>query len=668
MSTIYGNLACEDPAALYTFCVTSDPPLPTAPWHGRANGFDLAPVGREPGKGLILLRKASLTTLGTTTDHDLTFSGTDLDHKYTLKSVTLLSAMCASPGHADDENAVYYCQVADRRYHLARIPIDKAYNVRAADGSDYLTATKNGGTAWTWAQIVTDLETAIGITVGALPFTPDSTPENLSFWGGAAWDAINDVMDRIACGIKYDPEEDTFSVVRLGVSDGVSSIAQANQVAERSWDGYPVDPVRAWRPEKVRVRFLRRPRPTDGSSPYYTVDVTLTATTGVVTGSFVQLDDDASALAATGTPSNSAALATRADERAADWLRKRGGYERPLLKVYRDFIPEIIRRVPGASVGSVAIDDRGGPMRTEVAARPDKRLEGWRPLSALPPWFPAEAGGGSATVSAWKEPVRVRATGNVTVSSPGTSTFDGVTISSGDRILLPAQSTGSQNGIYTFNGSGSTMTRTADCDTGSEFVGATVYVSEGTTYGNTYWTCTTDATITVGVTSTTWAQTPSASRTLAGYVDTTTQSFTGAKTFYGATTGTVGTVAISPTSTTSAVTVTSNAGDIWQLNAQGTPSIVVYDSTSAYGDTITFTREDIYGDGNPISLWHVSPGNYYPWVAHRVLGYSVYASTVSGFGVFNYLTGVQTAGANGTFTTTDGKTVTVTGGIITAIV
>ncbi|VTT96578.1 unnamed protein product [Gemmataceae bacterium] len=396
MATTIGGVACEDPEALYTECRSEDPPLPVAPWWGRANGFDLAPVGRDWGRGLILLKKSALSQLGSTADFDLTFSGTDAAHTFALKKITVLSARCASPGYDGDPNATYYCEVADRRYHLARVPIDRAYNVRAAGGTDYLTATKNSGTPWTWAQVVSDLAAELSITPGSLPFTPDGTPENLAYWGGSAWDALNDVLDRVACGLRYDPEEDTFSIVRLGASDPAATSAQAAALAERTWDAYPVDPERAWRPEKVRVRFVRYPRPTDGSSPYYTVDETLAAAPGVVSGTFVQLDDDASALGATGTPTNSAALATRAAERAADWLRKRSGYERPVLKVYRDFLPDVVRRVPGAAVGSVALDDRGGIMRTEVAARPDRRLERWRPLDVLPPWFAGDFGSGAA--------------------------------------------------------------------------------------------------------------------------------------------------------------------------------------------------------------------------------------------------------------------------------
>jgi hypothetical protein len=60
--------------------------------------------------------------------------------------------------------------------------------------------------------------------------------------------------------------------------------------------------------------------------------------------------------------------------------------------------------------------------------------------------------------------VRVVATDHVNISSPG-ATIDGVPLSTGpppDRVLLTAQSPGSQNGIYVWNGAAVAMTRATD--------------------------------------------------------------------------------------------------------------------------------------------------------------------------------------------------------------
>lgn len=106
-----------------------------------------------------------------------------------------------------------------------------------------------------------------------------------------------------------------------------------------------------------------------------------------------------------------------------------------------------------------------------------------------------------------KDSVRVASTANVTISNPGTSTFDGVTLSNGDRILLKDQSTPAQNGIYIFNGSGSAMTRSTDADTNAEVTsGMYVWISEGTANANSAWILTTADPITLGTTALTFAQ------------------------------------------------------------------------------------------------------------------------------------------------------------------
>lgn len=106
----------------------------------------------------------------------------------------------------------------------------------------------------------------------------------------------------------------------------------------------------------------------------------------------------------------------------------------------------------------------------------------------------------------WKQAVRVASTADVTISNPGTAVFDGVTLSNGDRILLKNQSTGSQNGIYVFNGSGSAMTRATDMDTSAEAnTGAAVWVEEGSSNQDTGWTLVTDA-VTLGTTSLVFSQ------------------------------------------------------------------------------------------------------------------------------------------------------------------
>jgi hypothetical protein len=91
-----------------------------------------------------------------------------------------------------------------------------------------------------------------------------------------------------------------------------------------------------------------------------------------------------------------------------------------------------------------------------------------------------------AGIAGVKDPVRVAAQSNVNLASPGT-TIDGITMVTGQRFLAPAQTTTTEKGIYTFNGSGSAATRATDADAAGEVLdGTLVAVSEGTNAGAQY--------------------------------------------------------------------------------------------------------------------------------------------------------------------------------------
>lgn len=86
---------------------------------------------------------------------------------------------------------------------------------------------------------------------------------------------------------------------------------------------------------------------------------------------------------------------------------------------------------------------------------------------------------------AWKDSCRVATQSNINLSSPG-GTIDGITMVPGDRVLVRAQTTQSQNGIYIWNGSAVAMTRALDASTADELEQATTTVEEGTSVGVTY--------------------------------------------------------------------------------------------------------------------------------------------------------------------------------------
>lgn len=106
-----------------------------------------------------------------------------------------------------------------------------------------------------------------------------------------------------------------------------------------------------------------------------------------------------------------------------------------------------------------------------------------------------------------KDTVRVATTANGTLATAfeNGDVIDGVTLATGDRILLKNQSAGAENGIYVVAASGA-PTRATDADSSADLVGASVFVSEGTANGNTLWVNTTDAPITVDTTALVWSQ------------------------------------------------------------------------------------------------------------------------------------------------------------------
>ena len=117
-----------------------------------------------------------------------------------------------------------------------------------------------------------------------------------------------------------------------------------------------------------------------------------------------------------------------------------------------------------------------------------------------------------------KESVRAATTANGTLATAfsNTSVIDGVTLATGDRILVKNQSTGSENGIYTVNASGA-PTRATDANTSAKVTaGMFTFVSEGTVNGNAGFVLTTDDAITLDSTSLTFTQFSGAGQIIAG--------------------------------------------------------------------------------------------------------------------------------------------------------
>lgn len=132
---------------------------------------------------------------------------------------------------------------------------------------------------------------------------------------------------------------------------------------------------------------------------------------------------------------------------------------------------------------------------------------------------------------AWKDNVVVKAPGNVTLATPG-ATVDGITMATGDRMLLANQTTTTQNGIYIWNGAATPATRSLDASTSVELENAIVTVDEGTAAGTTWRQSTMNFVLGTGVPTfvTFGTAAASASETVAGVAEIATQAETDAGT------------------------------------------------------------------------------------------------------------------------------------------
>ena len=90
--------------------------------------------------------------------------------------------------------------------------------------------------------------------------------------------------------------------------------------------------------------------------------------------------------------------------------------------------------------------------------------------------------------------VRVATTGNISLSTDlqNNDTIDGITVSTGDKVLVKSNTNQTQNGIYIVVASG-TASRDTEFDTVDELAGQMIIVKEGSVNADSFFLCTTDS-------------------------------------------------------------------------------------------------------------------------------------------------------------------------------
>lgn len=112
-----------------------------------------------------------------------------------------------------------------------------------------------------------------------------------------------------------------------------------------------------------------------------------------------------------------------------------------------------------------------------------------------------EGPSGAATMGGFKEPCRAATTASVTISTAlnNGDSLDGVTLATGDRVLVKNQTAGKENGIYVV---GASPARSTDADASAEVLpGMLVAVTEGTQNADTVWQLLTNGPITLNTTA-----------------------------------------------------------------------------------------------------------------------------------------------------------------------
>lgn len=107
-----------------------------------------------------------------------------------------------------------------------------------------------------------------------------------------------------------------------------------------------------------------------------------------------------------------------------------------------------------------------------------------------------------------KQSVRAATTAALTIASQleNGDIIDGVTLATGDRVLVKNQSTASENGIYVVQSTGAAVRATDFDGTGEVSGGAFTFVEEGTANADSGFVVTSNGAITVGTDAIVWAQ------------------------------------------------------------------------------------------------------------------------------------------------------------------
>lgn len=205
-----------------------------------ANSF-YAPSGRWPARGWILVPRSNYVPgASPLKTGQLNIYATNLELQIddfvsgtlTFKNLAIVQARCVTTGIAADPDSIYLMELTDARGVLsnpwAQWPTTSQYNVRApAYPGQFYSLTTNAGTPWTWSTMVGDLwgqMPLLGPYPGLGGSPPTDTPENFSFPGMSAWEALFRILDLLGATVTYNPTlANPYGISAIGAADAVLS-------------------------------------------------------------------------------------------------------------------------------------------------------------------------------------------------------------------------------------------------------------------------------------------------------------------------------------------------------------------------------------------------------------------------------------------------------------
>lgn len=354
--------------------------LPVGSWYAQANQYTLG-LGATPAKGCILMLRRDLDIIDTDGFHRLTFD--DNIRRFNANRVYITSTQCITPGAENDPDSLHVVHLTDIRGVLKNKALQR-FNLPLAPGSvSYNSETLNGGGQYTVWNMVKRLVQVLRGSSGAenlFQTQPDAQgddyagPWDFSDARLTLWEALEQIGNAKGWVYSVDPDTSVIRFRKRWSQPGYESARTAHQ-PRKIWASETITREAA-RTTTVTVGFRFYPQVKAGDSEYYYLTRTRAqagATTPSVSGgNIVTIFDDlpafresTSGLNSAVTPSNSAALTTRANARALDWFDNVDRFREEFDEIYsgvledRDFLP-------GGLVASICWRDLGKGIVTEV--------------------------------------------------------------------------------------------------------------------------------------------------------------------------------------------------------------------------------------------------------------------------------------------------------------